>query len=120
MLNITQPTLSGQVKELEERYGTKLFLRHGRRIELTDIGKSAYAITRQLFRYEEEVEPFEEENQHTNDGAQCGVDPSDGGGKATDPDGDCLGGKSAGTGDASVTDEVGSKDTGEGKVTGKA
>ena len=56
MLNITQPTLSGQVKELEERYGTKLFLRHGRRIELTDIGKSAFAITRQLFRYEEEVE----------------------------------------------------------------
>lgn len=56
MLNITQPTLSGQVKELEERYGTKLFLRHGRRIELTDIGKSAYAITRQLFRHEEEVE----------------------------------------------------------------
>ena len=56
MLNITQPTLSGQVKELEERYGTKLFLRHGRRIELTDIGKSAHAITRQLFRHEEEVE----------------------------------------------------------------
>ena len=56
MLNITQPTLSGQVKELEERYGTKLFVRHGRRIELTDIGKSAFSITRQLFRHEEEVE----------------------------------------------------------------
>lgn len=56
ILHITQPTLSGQVKELEERYGIKLFLRHGRRIELTAIGKSAYAITRQLFRYEEEVE----------------------------------------------------------------
>jgi len=56
MLNITQPTLSGQVKELEERYGTRLFVRHGRRIELTDIGKSAFTITRQMFRYEEEVE----------------------------------------------------------------
>ncbi len=56
MLHITQPTLSGQVKELEERYGTKLFLRHGRRIELTDIGKSAFAITRLMFRHEEEVE----------------------------------------------------------------
>jgi len=55
-LHITQPTLSGQVKELEERYGIKLFLRLGRRIELTDIGLSAYAITRHLFRYEEEVE----------------------------------------------------------------
>ena len=48
--------LSGQVKELEERYGTKLFVRHGRRIELTDIGKSAFNITRLLFRHEEEVE----------------------------------------------------------------
>lgn len=56
MLNITQPTLSGQVKELEERYGTKLFVRHGRRIELTDLGKSAFGITRLMFRYEEEVE----------------------------------------------------------------
>ena len=56
MLNITQPTLSGQVKELEERYGTKLFVRLGRRIELTDIGKSAFNITRLIFRHEEEVE----------------------------------------------------------------
>jgi aminoethylphosphonate catabolism LysR family transcriptional regulator len=55
-LHITQPTLSGQVKELEERYGIKLFVRLGRRIELTDIGQSAYNITRHLFRYEEEVE----------------------------------------------------------------
>ena len=68
--------------------------------------------------YEEEAEPFEEENQHTNDGAQPGVDPSDGGGKATDPAADSLGGKSAGTGDASATDEIGSKDTGEGKKPG--
>ena len=52
-LHITQPTLSGQVKELEERYGIKLFVRLGRRIELTDIGQSAYGITRHLFRYEE-------------------------------------------------------------------
>jgi aminoethylphosphonate catabolism LysR family transcriptional regulator len=56
MLNITQPTLSGQVKDLEIRYGTKLFVRLGRRIELTDIGKSAFKITRLLFRHEEEVE----------------------------------------------------------------
>ena len=56
MLHITQPTLSGQVKELEERYGTRLFVRHGRRVELTDIGKSAFSITRLLFRHEEEVE----------------------------------------------------------------
>ena len=56
MLHVTQPTLSGQVKELEERYGTRLFVRHGRHVELTDIGKSAFSITRLLFRHEEEVE----------------------------------------------------------------
>ncbi len=56
MLNISQPTLSGQVKELEQRYGTRLFLRHGRRIELTDIGRAAFGITRLIFRHEEEVE----------------------------------------------------------------
>jgi aminoethylphosphonate catabolism LysR family transcriptional regulator len=55
-LNITQPTLSGQVKELEERYGTQLFVRYGRRVELTDIGRSAFKITRIIFRHEEEVE----------------------------------------------------------------
>ena len=67
---------------------------------------------------EEEANPFEEENQHTNDGKVTGVDPSDGGGKASEPASDSLGGKSSGTGDASTTDEVGSKETGEGKKTG--
>jgi aminoethylphosphonate catabolism LysR family transcriptional regulator len=56
MLHITQPTLSGQVKDLETRYGTKLFVRLGRRIELTDIGRSAFKITRLMFRHAEEVE----------------------------------------------------------------
>ena len=56
MLHVTQPTLSGQVKELEERYGVKLFVRHGRHIELTELGNSIYKITRKLFRHEEEVE----------------------------------------------------------------
>ncbi len=68
--------------------------------------------------YEEDSDPFEEENQHTKDGVKPGVDPSDGGGKTSEPAGDSLGGKSSGTGDASATYEVGSKDTGEGKKVG--
>lgn len=68
--------------------------------------------------YEEDSDPFEEENQHTNDGAETGVDPSDGGGKTTEPAGDSLGGKSAGNGDASATDKVGTTATGDGKKTG--
>jgi aminoethylphosphonate catabolism LysR family transcriptional regulator len=56
MLHVTQPTLSGQVKALEERYGVKLFERRGHGIELTEFGEAALAITRQLFRHEDEVE----------------------------------------------------------------
>lgn len=55
-LYVTQPTLSGQVKALEERYGVKLFERRGHGIELTELGEAAHSITRQLFRHEAEVE----------------------------------------------------------------
>ena len=55
-LFVTQPTLSGQVKALEERYGIKLFERRGHGVELTALGQAAHAITRQLFRHEDEVE----------------------------------------------------------------
>ncbi len=56
ILHVTQPTLSGQVKELEERYGIKLFVRYSRRIELTDLGISAFNITKKLFLHEDAVE----------------------------------------------------------------
>lgn len=55
-LHVTQPTLSGQVKALEQRYGVKLFHRQGRHIELTDFGHSALALTRRMFHYAGEVE----------------------------------------------------------------
>lgn len=55
-LHVSQPTLSGQVKELEERYGVKLFLRQRRRIELTELGRSVYEVTRKIFKHEEAVE----------------------------------------------------------------
>jgi len=58
----------------------------------------------------------------TTDGAKPGVDPSDGGGKTTDPASDSLGGKSSGTGDAKVTDEPAStgKPTTDGSKPGVA
>jgi hypothetical protein len=68
--------------------------------------------------FDEDSDPFEEENQHTNDGAKPGVDPSDGGGKSSEPASDSLGGKSSGTGDGKATDQVGTKATSDGKKTG--
>ena len=55
-LHVTQPTLSGQVRELEERYGIKLFTRYGRKVSLTSLGRSALEITRRVFQLEQEVE----------------------------------------------------------------
>ena len=69
--------------------------------------------------YHEDNGVTEEDTQHTKDGSKVGVDPSDGGGKTTEPAADSLGGKSSGSGSTSVTDEIdGGKDTGEGKKPG--
>jgi aminoethylphosphonate catabolism LysR family transcriptional regulator len=56
MLHVTQPTLSGQVKALEDQFGVRLFDRRKRRIELTDIGRNLFDITFRLFSLEREAE----------------------------------------------------------------
>jgi len=55
-LNVTQPTLSAQVKGLEERYGVQLFDRRGRGIVLTGLGEDLLAVTRRHKAVEEEAE----------------------------------------------------------------
>jgi len=55
-LNVTQPTLSGQVAALEQAYGVRLFERRGRGSEMTDLGRSLFAITSRLFSQEAEAE----------------------------------------------------------------
>jgi aminoethylphosphonate catabolism LysR family transcriptional regulator len=47
-LGIGQPTVTTQIKELEAHYGVELFLRQGRRVELTGAGQSLLDITRRL------------------------------------------------------------------------
>ena len=47
-LNVTQPTLSGQVRGLEDTYGVRLFERRGRGVELTPIGERLFAVTQRL------------------------------------------------------------------------
>ena len=62
----------------------------------------------------------QEDNQQTSDGKKPGVDPSDGGGKTTDPAADSLGGKSSGDGAVPVTDKEGTEQTSDGKTPGHA
>ena len=55
-LNVTQPTLSSQVKALEETYSVRLFDRVGRGVALTDLGQRVHDVTRRLYSVEEEAE----------------------------------------------------------------
>ncbi len=55
-LGVSQPTVSGQVRALEARYGVRLFERRGRRVEPTDLGRSLHAATVRLFAAESEAE----------------------------------------------------------------
>ncbi len=47
---VSQPTLSGQIKKLEESLGVKLFERANRRVMLTDIGEEIVNTARRLLR----------------------------------------------------------------------
>jgi aminoethylphosphonate catabolism LysR family transcriptional regulator len=55
-LNVTQPTLSAQVKALEQQYGVTLFDRRGRRVQPTDLGAGLLEVTRRLFGLEAEAD----------------------------------------------------------------
>jgi aminoethylphosphonate catabolism LysR family transcriptional regulator len=56
LLNISQPTLSQQVKLLEETYGVRLFERSGRGVVPTKLAEELFVITRRLAAAEEEAE----------------------------------------------------------------
>ncbi len=48
LLRVGQPTITSQVRALEEYYGVELFHRRGRRVMLTEAGQSLYTITRRF------------------------------------------------------------------------
>lgn len=54
-LRIGQPTVTRQVKQLEQHFGVELFSRHGRHVHLTPVGKSLFDITRRIFTLEHEA-----------------------------------------------------------------
>lgn len=54
-LNMTQPPLSKSIKDLEIDLGSKLFERHGRRLELTEAGQLLYEKGKNILLYSEKV-----------------------------------------------------------------
>ncbi|CAH1681274.1 HTH lysR-type domain-containing protein [Hyphomicrobiales bacterium] len=54
--NVSQPTLSAQVRALEDAYGVRLFDRAGRQVRLTPLGQSLFVITARLFTAQDEAQ----------------------------------------------------------------
>jgi aminoethylphosphonate catabolism LysR family transcriptional regulator len=52
---VSQPTLSAQVRSLEEAHGIRLFDRRGRSVPLTPLGQNLHSITARLFAAEEDA-----------------------------------------------------------------
>jgi LysR family transcriptional activator of nhaA len=48
-MNVTQPTITAQVRALEESLGEKLFRKQGRRLVLTDVGHVVYRYADEIF-----------------------------------------------------------------------
>ena len=48
-LNLAQPTISGQLRALEDNLGEKLFTRAGRRLTLTETGQLVYEYAEEIF-----------------------------------------------------------------------
>lgn len=66
--HISQPTLTAQIGALEEEYGLELFVRRGRRRELSDAGRQLLAITIRLFAEEDEALAFLQQSRELRTG----------------------------------------------------
>lgn len=58
LLNVSQPTVTEQVRDLEETYRIALFNRYSRQVRLTSVGRSLFEITQRLFGVVDETEAF--------------------------------------------------------------
>ena len=54
-LNLSQPTITQQVRQLETMFNVELFHRQGRRVELSEVGRSLLTATERLFTMSEET-----------------------------------------------------------------
>ncbi|HVJ43508.1 MAG TPA: LysR family transcriptional regulator [Dongiaceae bacterium] len=63
MLGLTQPAISVQVTSLERAYRTDLVIRSGAQLGLTPEGEALFALTRQMFSAEAEIEDLLESTE---------------------------------------------------------
>jgi LysR family transcriptional activator of nhaA len=54
-LHLTQPTISGQIKALEDTLGERLFERQGRGLALTEVGRLVYRYAAEIFALGQEM-----------------------------------------------------------------
>ena len=84
-LRVAQPALSNQVKALEQKYGTRLFFRGSRRLELTDAGMILYQKAKGICEIEQEAQSEIISGFSGQQGMlRVGVTPSVAHGKLTD------------------------------------
>lgn len=55
-INVGQPTISTQIKALEDAYGVSLFHRQARSVHLTDCGEALLKISQRIFSLEEQAQ----------------------------------------------------------------
>lgn len=56
ILHLTPQTISGQLRELEDQVGSKLFTKSGRRLSLTETGRLVFSYADDIFRLSDELE----------------------------------------------------------------
>jgi len=56
VLRLAQPTISGQIRKLERRFGAKLFEKKGRGLELTETGRLVYRFASEIFALGQELD----------------------------------------------------------------
>jgi len=57
-LHLTRPTVAAQMRELEEAFGQKLFVKKGRSLALTDFGQQVFEYAEEIFTIGHELKEF--------------------------------------------------------------
>ncbi len=62
-LNISQPSVSDQVRQLEQRHDVLLFSREARQVRMTDAGEALFRLTSEMFEVEERISALFDESR---------------------------------------------------------